>query len=190
MVASFPGQMAMTAAKAQTVAVTGDFEQLVREHARFVFRVAYSVLRNHHDAEDAAQETFVRVLRQRGKLEAVEDPRAWIGTIAWRTAVERRRRGAEVELDVAAEFIVEMRARGASAEQIVEQQQMTDMLWAMVETLPAELRDALTLSTVQEMTSAEAAAALGIPEGTVRNRVHRAKEMLRQKLGAALERRK
>jgi RNA polymerase sigma-70 factor (ECF subfamily) len=59
-----------------------------------------------------------------------------------------------------------------------------------VETLPADLRDAITLSTVQEMSSAEAGEALGVPEGTVRNRVHRAKEMLRQKLTAALERRK
>ena len=190
MVASFPGQMAMTAAKVQTIAVTGDVERVIREHARYVFRVAYSVLRNHHDAEDAAQETFVRVLRQRKRLEEVEDPRAWIGTIAWRTAVERRRPTSEVDLDVGADFIREMRAQGASAEQIVEQQQMSGLLWSMVESLPTELRDALTLSTVQEMTSAEAAAVLGIPEGTIRNRVHRAKEMLRQKLAPALERRK
>jgi RNA polymerase sigma-70 factor (ECF subfamily) len=190
MVASFPRQIVMTAAKAQPIGVTEDVEQFVREHARFVFRVAYSVLRNHHDAEDAAQETFLRVLRQRGKLAEVEDPRAWIGTIAWRIAVDRRRPTVEVEFDSAAEYVTELRARGASAEQIVEQQQMSGVLWGLVETLPAELRDALTLSTVGEMSSAEAGAALGVPEGTVRNRVHRAKEMLRQKLAAALERRK
>jgi RNA polymerase sigma-70 factor, ECF subfamily len=190
MVASFPRQMAMTAAKAQPIAVTDDVEQLVREHARFVFRVAYSVLRNHHDAEDAAQETFLRVLRQRGRLAEVEDPRAWIGTIAWRIAVERRRPTAEVDLDVAADYMAEMRARGASAEEMVEQEQMSGVVWGLVETLPADLRDAITLSTVQEMSSAEAGEALGVPEGTVRNRVHRAKEMLRQKLTAALERRK
>jgi RNA polymerase sigma-70 factor (ECF subfamily) len=190
MVASFPRQMAMTAAKAQPIAVTDDVEQLVREHARFVFRVAYSVLRNHHDAEDAAQETFLRVLRQRGRLAEVEDPRAWIGTIAWRIAMERRRPTAEVDLDVAADYMAEMRARGASAEEMVEQEQMSGVVWGLVETLPADLRDAITLSTVQEMSSAEAGEALGVPEGTVRNRVHRAKEMLRQKLTAALERRK
>jgi len=190
MVASFPGQMAMTAAKAQSTAVTDDVEQLIREHARFVFRVAYSVLRNHHDAEDAAQETFVRVLRQRDRLNDIADPRAWIGTIAWRTAVERRGSGAEVDLDLAADFIGELRARGASAEQIVEHQEMSSLLWGMVQSLPGDLRDAITLSTVQEMTSAQAAAALDVPEGTVRNRVHRAKEMLRQKMASALEKRK
>ncbi len=43
-------------------------ELAVREHARLVYRVAYSVLRDHHDAEDATQETFLRVLRYRRKL--------------------------------------------------------------------------------------------------------------------------
>src|SRR5258708_14447008 len=46
-------------------------EAAVREHARLVYRIAYSVLRNHHDAEDATQETFVRVLRYARKLDGV-----------------------------------------------------------------------------------------------------------------------
>lgn len=189
MVASFTRQMTMTAVKAERTAVAVDAEQVIREHARFVFKVAYSVLRNHHDAEDAAQETFVRVLRHRGQLAQVEDPRAWIGTIAWRIAVERRRPRGEVDFESAAEHVAELRAKGASAEQIVERGEMSALLWSLVETLPGDLRDAVTLATVQELTSAETAAALGVPEGTVRNRVHRAKEMLRQKLAAALERR-
>jgi hypothetical protein len=45
-------------------------ELAVREHARLVYRVAYSVLRDHHDAEDATQETFLRVLRYRQRLQA------------------------------------------------------------------------------------------------------------------------
>lgn len=189
MVASFTRQMTMTAAKAEPMTRAVDAEQVIREHARFVFKVAYSVLRNHHDAEDAAQETFVRVLRHRAKLTEVEDPRAWVGTIAWRVAVERRRPAGEVDFESAAEHVAQLRAKGASAEQLVERGEMSSLLWSLVETLPADLRDTLTLATVQEMTSGQAAAALGIPEGTVRNRVHRAKEMLRQKLAAALEKR-
>jgi RNA polymerase sigma-70 factor, ECF subfamily len=59
-------------------------ENAVREHARMVYRIAYSVLRNHHDAEDATQETFVRVLRYKRKLEGIEDPKTWLAKIAWR----------------------------------------------------------------------------------------------------------
>lgn len=64
-------------------------EAAVREHARLVYRVAYSVLRNHHDAEDATQETFVRVLRYRRKLSEVQSQRNWLARIAWRVAAER-----------------------------------------------------------------------------------------------------
>jgi RNA polymerase sigma-70 factor, ECF subfamily len=78
---------------AQMVGTNEDaIEAAVREHARLVYRIAYSVLRNHHDAEDATQETFVRVLRYGRKLEGVEDPKTWLAKIAWRVAVERSRR--------------------------------------------------------------------------------------------------
>ena len=64
-------------------------EALVREHSRLVYRIAYAVLRRHHDAEDATQETFMRMLRYRTKLSAVQDPKAWLARIAWRVAVDR-----------------------------------------------------------------------------------------------------
>jgi len=74
-------------------------ELAVRQHARLVYRIAHSVLRNHHDAEDATQETFVRVLRAQRKLSTVDDPRKWIARIAWRVAVERRKKAPEVPLE-------------------------------------------------------------------------------------------
>src|SRR5438045_542891 len=83
---------------ARTDTVDDKLELAVREHARLVFRIAYSVLRNHHDAEDATQETFMRVLRYRRKLGGVHDPRTWLARIAWRVAIERRGRHAEISL--------------------------------------------------------------------------------------------
>ena len=87
--------------EAIAMARTGEdeLECVVREHARMVYRIAHSVLRNHHDAEDATQETFVRVLRYRRKLAGVKDPRAWLARIAWRVSVEKRRNLPEVALD-------------------------------------------------------------------------------------------
>ena len=73
-------------------------EAAVREHARLVYRIAYSVLRNHHDAEDTTQETFVRVLQYRRKLEGVQDPKTWLARIAWRVAIERSKRRPEISL--------------------------------------------------------------------------------------------
>src|SRR5262245_44838917 len=77
-------------------------EALVREHSRLVYRIAYAVMRSHHDAEDATQETFMRVLRYSSKLPAVENPKTWLARIAWRVAVDRRRKRSaapEVPLD-------------------------------------------------------------------------------------------
>src|SRR5271169_5230622 len=64
-------------------------EGLVRQHSRLVYRIAYAVLRRHHDAEDATQETFLRVLRYSSKLAAVEDSKTWLARIAWRVSVDK-----------------------------------------------------------------------------------------------------
>ena len=92
-------------------------ELAVREHARLVYRVAYSVLRDHHDAEDATQETFLRVLRYRRKAGGVRRPeRGWRGLRGgWRLSGERK--AAEVSLDddgsgVSADSFVGGRRRG------------------------------------------------------------------------------
>src|ERR1700735_2835694 len=66
-------------------------EVLVRQNARLVYRIAYAVLRSHHDAEDATQETFVRVLRYGKQLAGVDDPKTWLARIAWRVAIDRRK---------------------------------------------------------------------------------------------------
>ena len=63
------------------------FESLVRQYSRFVFKVAYGVLRNAHDAEDVVQEVFLRVHRSSAKN--VADMRAWLASVAFRLAVDR-----------------------------------------------------------------------------------------------------
>src|SRR5437660_12371424 len=94
-------------------------EAAVREHARLVYRIAYSVLRNHHDAEDATQETFVRVLRYRRKLQGVQDPKTWLARIAWRVSIERSKRRPEISLSETetAKAVLQLRSQLASAEE-------------------------------------------------------------------------
>ncbi len=80
-----------------------------------------------------------------------------------------------------------LRANAAGADEIAASRQMMSLVERLVGSLPSELREALTLSTTQELTSAEIAQLLGIQEGAVRNRLFRAREILRQKLAAVLE---
>jgi RNA polymerase sigma-70 factor (ECF subfamily) len=163
-------------------------EALVREHSRLVYRIAYAVLRRHHDAEDATQEVFMRVLRYSSKLATVEDQKMWLARIAWRVAVDRSRqrgRTREIPLEDPEKPIAEVASSDASADQTMHGAQVSAAVEKMIAALPEKLRAPLTLSTIEEMSPREVAATLGINEAAVRSRVFRARQILREKLAAA-----
>lgn len=164
-----------------------ELEALVRQHAKFVYQVAYLLLRNHHDAEDSTQETFMRVWRYRKRLPEARDLKAWLARIAWRVALDRRKKAAEISLADAAEAVFKLYAAGESAEKIAGAKQMAVLLDQLIATLPGKLRDPMLLSLDQELTQAEIGRVLNIPESSVRTRLFRARQMLRQKLSSILE---
>jgi RNA polymerase sigma-70 factor, ECF subfamily len=164
-----------------------ELEAVVRQHARLVYRIAYLLLRNHHDAEDATQETFVRVWRYRKRLPEVRDRKTWLARIAWRVALDRRKNVAEIPLADAAEVVLNLYAAGEGAEKIACDKQMAVLLDQLVATLPGKLRDPMLLSLNQELTHAEISRVLSIPESSVRTRLFRARQILRQKLSSILE---
>jgi len=159
-------------------------EAAVREHARLVYRIAYSVSRNHHDAEDATQETFMRVLRYRRKLDGVDDPKTWIARIAWRVAVEQAKKRPAVSLNEKeiADVTSQLYSLGKSAEEMAASSQMAAVLQSLIATLPESLRDAMRLSTIDDLAPAEIAEVLGTSEASVRSRLFRAREVLKEKL--------
>ena len=165
-------------------------EALVREHSRLVYRIAYAVLRRHHDAEDATQETFMRVLRYSSKLPEVQDPKTWLARIAWHVAVDRsRQRGwtKEVPLDDPEKLFVEVASSETAADATLQGAQISAVLEKLIGALPAKLREPLILSTIEEMSPREVAATLGINEAAVRSRVFRARQLLREKLEGMIE---
>lgn len=158
-------------------------EDLVREHARTIFRVAYSMVRNHADAEDVAQETFLRATRH-GRLELIENHRAWLVKIAWRLALDRAKRLPDQPLE---DVEATLRSAEGPLDEALSQEQRTLLLRKLIGTLPPDLRQVIVLSTVEEMANADIAQVLGIPEVSVRGRALRARQMLKQKLSAWLE---
>ncbi len=164
---------------------TGDdaLESAVREHSRLIYRVAYAVLRNHHDAEDATQETFIKVLKYRRKLSGVEDQRTWLARIAWRVAVEKRKRRRDLPLDEVESTL----SCTATAQEVAAQKEMATLLGRLIDGLPSQLQDAIRLSTVQEMSSSDIAAVLEITEAAVRSQLFRARQLLKEKLAGILE---
>lgn len=160
-------------------------EHLVRQHTRLVYRIVYAVLRSHHDAEDATQETFLRVLRYSHKLSHVEDHKTWLARIAWRVAVDRNKqqgRKREIPLDDPEKPLPEVASSDTAADDALHGAQVGDVLERMIAALPEKLRQPLILSTIEEMSPWEVAATLGINEAAVRSRVFRARQILLQKL--------
>jgi len=174
--------------EAMDAARTGesDLELAVRQHARLIYRIAYSVLRNQQDAEDAAQETFIRVLRAQRKLASVDDPKGWLARIAWRVAVERKRKVTDVPLENVSEVSRQDRWNAGADGELLGTE-MNRLLQSVIARLPRKLREPLVLSTLEEMSTFDIAATLDISEAAVRSRLFRARQILRDKLPALLE---
>jgi len=174
---AFPG---LIVAANKSVASRDDrFAELVGRQSRFVFLVAYSVLRNVHDAEDVVQDTFLKLHRS-GAWENLENERGFLATAAWRLAVDRTRRPKTVP---------EVERSVPSHEQEVIGEDMQATVHRLIDGLPEEFRLPLALSAIEEMSSPQIAAMLQIPEGTVRSRIARARAMLKERLAAHLEKR-
>ena len=163
--------------------VDADVERAVRLHSRLVYRITFSVLRNRSDAEDATQEVFLRLLRFRGRLPEVRDMKTYLARIAWRVALDRRPRLVPVSLDdLDAPVARELRSSGAGADELAERAELSRLMERLVTSLPQALAATLRLSMTGNLTSFEVGEILGIPEGTVRTRLHRARGLLREAL--------
>jgi RNA polymerase sigma-70 factor, ECF subfamily len=156
---------------------------LVDQYANTLYRVAFSVLRNQQDAEDAVQEAFLRVLRHRQTLGEIRDHRVWLVRIVWNIVLDRKRRAkTRPETDDIADLARVLPATGLSAEQRASALQHHANVLGCVEKLPAREREVILLSAFEELSSVEIAAVLGVTESSVRSRLFRARNVLAELL--------
>ena len=157
-----------------------EFAALVKRQSRFAFQVAYALLRNAADSEDALQETFLKLYRN-GSWRQTEDERAFLARVTWRVAATRlrshRRQSKLPEINRMPEADPES---GAISEGSVA------AVHRIIDSLPEDLRQPLALSALEEMNSREIAAIMGIAEGTVRTRLMRARQIVKQKIDVLL----
>ena len=186
-----PGEAILgNAEAAKTETSLESLEILVAQHSLMAFRIAYSILRNHHDAEDAVQECFLRVLKHLKRMHQVRNPKTWLARIAWTAALDRRASRARATMNEDASEAADLSQipdKGLRADEQLAGKQMQRLLEQMIATLPEDLRYPLELSTVQELNSAEIAEIMSIPEGSVRTRLMRARQRLKEKLSVVLE---
>ncbi len=151
------------------------FAAFVDRNGRFVYRVAYAVLRNAADAEDAAQETFLKLYRLQA-WQGAQNERAFLARAAWRVAISRKR-PKEDSPDWS-----DVPWRGRNPEEAAIATDQAEWVRRLLDALPEELRVPLALSSVDDLTSAEIGMAMELPEGTVRNRIWRARQILKAKI--------
>lgn len=174
---AFPWQEIERVAEADEFAT---LERVVREHARFVFRVAYGILRNSHDAEDVVQEVYLRA--HRSGIKGVADMKAWLARVTFRLAIDRLRQPQGVDLGD-----IEPLGQEPDVEHLAIHRQQVEFVQKLIAALPAELRYPLVLSAIEGMNSRQISEVLDIPESSVRGRIFRARQMLKEKLSALSE---
>ena len=155
------------------------FERLVRDHQDRIYALGLALTGNRHDAEDVAQDTFIRAYKALATYspERVRDlkQKAWLHRIAV-NVVRNRVRGVRPRM-------VELNGSepddATGPEEDVLRKTEIDELAARVACLPAKYREAVVLRHVQDLSYAEVAETLGQPVGTVKANVHRGLKILR-----------
>jgi RNA polymerase sigma-70 factor (ECF subfamily) len=169
------------------------YRELVERHERAVYSVALRMLGRVEDAEDVTQETFVRMFRALDRYDPTRPFRAWLLTIASRLAIDQlRRRGTSAtslvrrepgSAEEEYEWEIPDPGQGPEARAIeAEEERSADRL---IQSLPPHYRIVVIMRHMQDLSYEEIAAALQLPLGTVKARIHRARALLKERLGGA-----
>jgi RNA polymerase sigma-70 factor (ECF subfamily) len=153
------------------------FVALIDDHASALYRIAYRLVGDAHEAEDIVQETLRSAWKSREHFEFGRGERAWLAAILRRRVIDRWRRVGH-RLTLLGEGTPEV----ASADSDPSANGYTDEMQQALSQLPPELRESLLMVVVGGLTHQEAADTLGVPLGTVLSRVSRARERLRKYL--------
>src|SRR2546426_2060296 len=153
------------------------FGARVAENQRRVFQIAYGVLGNAADAEEVAQEAFLRAYQKFASLREAEKFRAWVNRIAFRLALNRQR-GHRRRLARDTAWHVAGTSDAVDGARSAEERVLVQRLRSEIESLPEKFRTVLQLSIVEEMGAADVGAVLGMPAGAVRSRLHTARKLL------------
>ena len=165
--------------------VEGSFEELVRRYQRPISAYVYRMVGNYESALDLTQEIFIKVYGSLARYRAEFKFSTWIYKIAHNAAVDHLRRSATREQSLVAgpegdQFELPIESGRLSPEQESEQRERRVEIETVVRALPANYRELIILRHSQDLSYEEIVEVTGLPLGTVKNRLFRAREMMRQ----------
>ena len=156
-----------------------EFERLLVESSTLAFRVAYGVLRRREDAEDVAQEAFIKAQRNFRRLRDRGRFRSWLVRLTWRLAIDRQRADRRRwTRDTSHAHQVPI---GAIVDPAIESERNTQV-WKAIDELPEKLRLPLVLASIEGHDVREISRLLQVPEGTVKSRLFHARERMKASL--------
>jgi RNA polymerase sigma-70 factor (ECF subfamily) len=162
-------------------ALEREFEDRIKDSSTLAFRVALGVLRRREDAEDVAQDAFLRAHRAFASLRDRDRFRAWLVRTAFRLALDRLR-GEKRRARWEDASVLEGGRAVASVEEEVARRQLRERVGEAVDALPEKLRIVTVLAAIQEHDVAQVARLLELPEGTVKSRLYLARKALAERL--------
>lgn len=156
-----------------------EFERLLVESSTLAFRVAYGVLRQREDAEDVAQEAFIKAHRNFRRLRDRASFRAWLVRLTWRLALDRQRTNRRrANRDTEHGRLAPTATSGDPA--IVNER--VDHVWRAIDELPEKLRLPIVLFGIEGHDIGEVSRLLALPEGTVKSRLFHARGRMKESL--------
>jgi RNA polymerase sigma-70 factor (ECF subfamily) len=166
------------------------FENLVRLYKDKIFHMSYRMLKDMHEAEDIAQEAFVRVYLNIEKYDEKYKFSTWIYRITTNLAIDRiRKKKADYSLDEeitgtdGLTLYSQIQIEEKMPEQQVEILETKETVETHIMKLPLKYRTAITLRYLEDLSMKEISQVLDIPVATVKTRIHRGREALRQSIG-------
>jgi RNA polymerase sigma-70 factor (ECF subfamily) len=158
------------------------FEALMRRHNARVYRAARAITGDNHEAEDVMQDAYVRAYEHLGEFRGHARFSTWLLRIAVHEALARVRLGRRFDPGGWQPDVLPMDASTLNPEQQASDIEMRRVLGTAIDVLPAEFRVVFVLRIVEGLSGAETAECLGIPEETVKTRLHRARARLQHTL--------
>lgn len=174
------------------------FNELVRMYERRVFVLVHRMLGRREEAEDISQEVFVQVFKAVGQFRGEAKLSTWIYRIAVNLCknrsmyLARRHSGDEHELEGLSDRHAMDGAKGATVaavdrpDELVSGMQLETIVAGAIAALDVEFREVLVLREIEDMSYEEIAVIVGVPEGTVKSRIHRARAQLKEAIERAL----
>jgi RNA polymerase sigma-70 factor (ECF subfamily) len=157
------------------------WDDVVREHADRVYRLAYRLSGNPHDAEDLTQETFIRVFRSLASYKPGTFE-GWLHRITTNLFLDMVRHRSRLRVGALPDDSERIPGRGPEPEQVYADTHLDPELQTALDELAPEFRAAVVLCDVEGLSYEEIGATLGVKLGTVRSRIHRGRAALRAAL--------